>query len=157
MLRHDVLSSIFLGSLLAFPMPLQSDESVQDVGWFLQRMRSVEYLPELEDSHTAMASTWDHSGGNNDAADFKDLRDSPPKGDSPIFPAEKLGQSPTARNVLLDVDGTGSEEYFNSGWCRFDRKVVSGFLTLRPGHPTVYSFHLNDAFQFQRRICVVEE
>lgn len=56
-----------------------------------------------------------------------------------------------------DYHGTGSEEYFNSGWCRFDRKAVSGFVTLRPGHPTVYSFHLNDAFQFQRNIRVVEE
>lgn len=53
--------------------------------------------------------------------------------------------------------GTGSEEYFNSGWCQFDRKAVSGFVTLRPGHPTVYSFHLNDAFQFQRNVLVVEE
>jgi hypothetical protein len=53
--------------------------------------------------------------------------------------------------------GTGSEEYFNSGWCQFDRKAVSGFVMLRPGHPTVYSFHLNDAFQFQRNIRVAEE
>ena len=53
--------------------------------------------------------------------------------------------------------GTGSEEYFNSGWCQFDRKAISGFATLRPGHPTVYSFHLNDAFQFQHGIRVVEE
>jgi len=56
-----------------------------------------------------------------------------------------------------DYHGTGSEEYFNSGWGRFDRKAVSGFVTVRPGHPTVYSFHLNDAFQFQRSIRVVEE
>ncbi len=53
--------------------------------------------------------------------------------------------------------GTGSEEYFNSGWSQFDRKAVSGFVMLRPGHPTVYSFHLNDAFQFQRNIRVAEE
>ena len=53
--------------------------------------------------------------------------------------------------------GTGSEEYFNSGWCQFDRKAVSGFATLRPGHPVVYSFHLNDAFQFRDNILVVEE
>jgi hypothetical protein len=53
--------------------------------------------------------------------------------------------------------GTGSEEYFNSGWCKFDRKAVSGYVTTRPGHPTVYSFHLNDAFQFQRSIRVAEE
>ena len=53
--------------------------------------------------------------------------------------------------------GTGSEEYFNSGWCQFDRKAVSGFVTLRPGHPMVFSFHLNDAFQFRDNIRVVEE
>lgn len=53
--------------------------------------------------------------------------------------------------------GTGSEEYFNSGWGQFDRKAVSGFVMLRPGHPTVYSFHLNDAFQFQHNVRVVEE
>jgi hypothetical protein len=53
--------------------------------------------------------------------------------------------------------GTGSEKYFNSGWCQFDRKAVSGFVTLRPGHPVVYSFHLNDAFQFQQNIRVLEE
>ncbi|MEN8157157.1 MAG: glycoside hydrolase family 172 protein [Bacteroidota bacterium] len=53
--------------------------------------------------------------------------------------------------------GTGSEEYFNSGWCMFDRKAVSGFVSLRPGYPTVYSFHLNDAFNFQENIRVVEE
>jgi hypothetical protein len=53
--------------------------------------------------------------------------------------------------------GTGSEEYFNSGWGTFDRKAVSGFVAERPGHPTLYSFHLNDAFQFQKDIRVVEE
>jgi len=46
---------------------------------------------------------------------------------------------------------------FNSGWGQFDRKAVSGFVTLRPGHPMLYSFHLNDAFQFQKNIRVVEE
>ena len=53
--------------------------------------------------------------------------------------------------------GTGTEEYFNSGWGMFDRKAVSGFVSLRPGYPTVYSFHLNDAFCFQKNILVVEE
>jgi len=53
--------------------------------------------------------------------------------------------------------GTGSEEYFNSGWCQFDRKALSGFVGLRPGHPTVYSFHINDAFQFSNYIRVFEE
>lgn len=53
--------------------------------------------------------------------------------------------------------GTGSEEYFNSGWCSFDRKAVSGFVKTRPGEVALYSFHLNDAFQFQRSIRVAEE
>jgi hypothetical protein len=53
--------------------------------------------------------------------------------------------------------GTGSEEYFNSGWCDFDRKAVSGFVKMRPGDVAVYSFHLNDAFQFQNNIRVAEE
>ena len=53
--------------------------------------------------------------------------------------------------------GTGSEEYFNSGWCLFDRKAVSGYIAVHPGHPAEYSFHLNDAFQFQRNIRVAVE
>jgi hypothetical protein len=53
--------------------------------------------------------------------------------------------------------GTGSEEYFNSGWCLFDRKAVSGFVKVHPGDVAVYSFHLNDAFQFRRSIRVAEE
>ncbi|MBE7558190.1 DUF2961 domain-containing protein [bacterium] len=53
--------------------------------------------------------------------------------------------------------GTGSEEYYNSGWCVFDRKAVSGFVRMRPGRVGVYSFHLNDAFNFRKNIRVVEE
>ena len=56
----------------------------RDVAWFLRRLRTLDHLPELEDSHTAMASTWDRSGGNNDGTDFKDVR-------------------PGGTNVLLDV------------------------------------------------------
>jgi hypothetical protein len=53
--------------------------------------------------------------------------------------------------------GTGSEEYFNSGWCKFDRKAVSGFVAVHPGDVAVYTFHLNDAFQFKDNIRVCEE
>ena len=60
----------------------------RDLCWFLQRMRSVDHLPELEKSHTAMSSTWDRTGANADNADFKRI--------------EKDG-----RNILLDVDGPG--------------------------------------------------
>lgn len=53
--------------------------------------------------------------------------------------------------------GTGSEEYFNSGWCQFDRKAMSGYIVANENHfgdNTVYSIHLNDAFQFQKNIRV---
>jgi len=51
--------------------------------------------------------------------------------------------------------GTGSEEYFNSGWCQFDRKAISGYVRCNlPGNVSVYSFHLNDAFSFQKNIRV---
>lgn len=54
--------------------------------------------------------------------------------------------------------GTGSEEYFNSGWCEFDRKAVSGFVAKdRPGDVAVYTFHLNDAFQFQHSVRAAVE
>jgi len=56
--------------------------------------------------------------------------------------------------------GTGTEEYFNSGWGRFDRKAVSGIireLTMRPGHIGVYSFHLNDNFPFEKKMRVAVE
>jgi hypothetical protein len=53
--------------------------------------------------------------------------------------------------------GTGSEEYFNSGWSGFDRKAISGFIKVRPGPVGLYSFHLNDAFQFRERIRVAVE
>jgi hypothetical protein len=53
--------------------------------------------------------------------------------------------------------GPGSEEYFNSGWCRFDRKAISGYVAIHPGYPTEYSFHLNDALQFRRNIKVAVE
>jgi hypothetical protein len=48
--------------------------------------------------------------------------------------------------------GTGTEEYFNSGWCFFDRKAISGYVKMRPGNVNVYSYHLNDAFQFTENI-----
>jgi len=56
--------------------------------------------------------------------------------------------------------GTGTEEYFNSGWGEFDRKAVSGIIrepVMRPGHVGVYSFHLNDGFPFENRLRVAVE
>ena len=53
--------------------------------------------------------------------------------------------------------GTGSEEYFNSGWMFLVRKPMSGYVSVRPGPVAAYSFHLNDAFPFDQRIKVVQE
>lgn len=53
--------------------------------------------------------------------------------------------------------GTGSEEYFNSGWCYFDRKAISGYVKMRPGNVNVYSYHLNDVFQFTNKVKVAVE
>ncbi len=53
--------------------------------------------------------------------------------------------------------GTGTEEYFNSGWCYFDRKAISGYIKMRPGNVNVYSYHLNDAFQFTQHIKIAVE
>jgi hypothetical protein len=47
--------------------PVLAGEPVRDVAWFLRRTRCVDHLPDLEASHTALASTWDRSGGNGDA------------------------------------------------------------------------------------------
>jgi hypothetical protein len=53
--------------------------------------------------------------------------------------------------------GTGTEEYYNSGWCWFDRKAVSGFITQKPANVYDYSFHMNDNFQFQDNLKVAVE
>ncbi len=50
--------------------------------------------------------------------------------------------------------GTGTEEYFNSGWGDFDRKAISGYIKKRPGNVMVYSFHLNDAFNFDHHFKI---
>ena len=56
--------------------------------------------------------------------------------------------------------GTGTEEYFNSGWGLFDQKAVSGCIRepkMHPGHVGVYTFHLNDAFSFEDRLRIAVE
>jgi hypothetical protein len=48
--------------------------------------------------------------------------------------------------------GTGTEEFFDGGWTRFERKALSGVIKPRPGLVTVYGFMLNDALQWQQHI-----
>jgi len=62
-------------------------DEVRNTEYFLHQLRTVEHLPVLENSHTAMASTYDRQGDNKDDADFKNI----------------VGR----RNILLDVNGSG--------------------------------------------------
>jgi hypothetical protein len=48
--------------------------------------------------------------------------------------------------------GSGTEEFYDGGWTRFDRKALVGGIKPRPGLETVYGFMLNDAFAYERRI-----
>ena len=48
--------------------------------------------------------------------------------------------------------GSGTEEFYDGGWTRFDRKALVGGIKPRPGLETVYGFMLNDAFSYERSI-----
>jgi hypothetical protein len=53
--------------------------------------------------------------------------------------------------------GTGTEEFFDAGWTRFDRKALVGAIKQRPGLVSVYGFMLNDAFSFEQQLRVQVE
>lgn len=53
----------------------EMNENKHDLTFFLQRLSSLDHLPELENSHTAMSSTWDTTGLNNDGYCFKNIHD----------------------------------------------------------------------------------
>ena len=82
-----------LCSLLAALTNAQDQPPVHDLSFFLGRLRTVDHMPELESSHTAMSSTWDRSGGNADGTDFKNV-------------VKPTVTSP-GRNILLDTAGPG--------------------------------------------------
>ncbi|MFV8752853.1 DUF2961 domain-containing protein [Nannocystaceae bacterium ST9] len=53
--------------------------------------------------------------------------------------------------------GTGTEEFFDSGWTQFDRKPLAGLIRDRPGRVAVYGFAINDAFAWEQSIRVQVE
>lgn len=53
--------------------------------------------------------------------------------------------------------GTGTEEFFDGGWTRFDRKPLAGFIKRRPGLVTVFGFMVNDAVVWEHDIRVQVE
>lgn len=98
--RRRFLGTIVWTALLVPVVPnvvAQEQQPMRDLSCFLGRLRTVDHLPELEASHTAMSSTWDRSGGNADGTDFKNLVK--PSGDDP------------GRNVLLDTEARGIASY----------------------------------------------
>jgi hypothetical protein len=53
--------------------------------------------------------------------------------------------------------GTGTEEFFDSGWTVFDRKPLAGEIKSRPGLATVFAFMLNDAVVWEHNVRVQVE
>lgn len=77
------------------------------------------------------------------------------------WPHEKLWWGEGDWQIWVDQDpnewppryhGTGTEEWFDSGWTTFDRKALAGQVKRRPGLVTVYAWLTNDAVQFQERV-----
>lgn len=68
------------------------------------------------------------------------------EGDWQIWTDQALGEWPPRYH------GSGTEEFYDGGWTRFDRKALSGGIMPRPGLETVFGFMLNDAFSYERRI-----
>ena len=81
---------------LSVPMATAGDpSSVRDLSFFLGRLRTVDHMPELEASHTAMSSTWDRTGGNADGNDFKNVREAD-RGRAPAATSSWTSQAPAA-------------------------------------------------------------
>ena len=98
--------------ILAMTLPVSvvrpAESPTRDLTFFLRQLRTLDHLPELEPSHTAMSSTWDRSGGNLDGWDFKRVEN--------------------GRNVLLDVNGPGCVHRVFTGWLGGDKDILG-----RPG------------------------
>ena len=86
-----LLLYVWVGCMSVAPSYAGDAAASTDQGWdacfFLKRLRTLDHLPLLEDSHLCLAAPFDRTGGNN----FVDWRK-----------VEKDG-----RNILLDVDGPG--------------------------------------------------
>src|SRR5687768_17263587 len=97
-----------------------TSDTVKDLSYFLKRLRTVDHLPEMEASHTAMSSTWDPSGGNLDGWVFKRVEND--------------------RNILLDVEGPGCIHRMFTGWLGAGKDILN-----RPGvEGTRIQIHLDN-------------
>lgn len=85
-MKTKVLLCIFLSAFYSICFA-QNTGRIKDLKYFLHRLYTPDDLPELENSHTYISSTWDTTGSNNDGDYFKNLQGT--------------------KNILLDVDGPG--------------------------------------------------
>ena len=98
--------------LLSLAGSITAEGEVRDLVFFLRRLRTLDHLPELEDSHTALSSTWDRTDGNADDADFKNI----------------VGH----RNILLNVDGPGCVHRIFGVADRYSNARIQIFLDNSP-------------------------
>jgi len=103
------LPIILIATLFALNSFGDSGE-VRDVSWFLKRLRTVDHLPVLENSHTAMVSTWDRKGANMDVWTHDNID----------------GKT----NTIVDIDGPGCLHRIFTGFVdeRFDHSIIQIFL-----------------------------
>jgi hypothetical protein len=141
-MKAMVIRTVLVALVLLPVLPVKgTSPPIRDVTFFLRRLRTLDHLPELEGSHTAMASTWDRSGGNFDGWNFKRVED--------------------GRNILLDVDGPGCVHRIFTGWLGEGNDILN-----KPGpagtHIQVFLDHAEQPVfdmpvEFQRNIRVAEE
>ncbi|MBN1900160.1 glycoside hydrolase family 127 protein, partial [Candidatus Sumerlaeota bacterium] len=104
----DSPTSIHIGTLETLPLkesPVSEDDPLMDLTYFLRRLRTLDHLPEIDQSHTALSSTWDRSGGNLDGWDFKRIEKN--------------------TNILLDVGGPGCIHRIFTGWLGYGRDILN--------------------------------
>jgi hypothetical protein len=107
--------AVTLAVLSAFTARAEDQPPVRDLSFFLHRLRSVDHMPELEASHTAMSSTWDRSGGNGDGTDFKNV-------------VKPTADSPGRRKVVWPPPAYANRHVF----ARNDRELICASLAAEP-------------------------
>ncbi|UCD30340.1 MAG: DUF2961 domain-containing protein, partial [Planctomycetota bacterium] len=118
-----VLTSCLVGSAAG-------TRKVMDFTYFVNRLHNVGHLVELDDSHTAMSSTWDRTGGNRDGTDFKRIE----------------GTS----NILFDADGPGCIHRIFTGRLGKDVEGTKIQIILDNQSKPVFDLPVNRFFDYEK-------
>jgi hypothetical protein len=122
-----LISYVVLFSAAGCP---HQQEDKMDFTFFIRRLRSIDHLPKITDSHTAMSSTWDRSGGNRDGSDFKRI--------------ERI------YNILLDVDGPGCIHRIFTGMLSDAVQGTRIQIFLESGDKPIFDMDVNNFFDYER-------